>query len=423
MRVSTIRSVDPEVGGDSRSSTKSLSTVKEVLISWIEHILRCKGFTTFRDQIIEGAGIGHKFDLIAEQEVVPNLEIRLGIIVHGTSQVSVDDIEKLIAWREELPIDKVAIVTLGNVDPKALELAMRYGIDIVIPEEGFFSRLSSAVEGGYELSKLCRYVVPKLSIDDVIKYVINRFKHGFFRRVKAELERVALTYLPLIVAHVEVSKAGSISEEIELIEGEVVIDGILGYIVKRENGRLVLYEELGSIIKDVPRNAIEVLQILSEELSTEIAVLVTKLGTTLSRLKPVLEVLKDKGFVDIYGDLVEFKGIDSRVFTNLESLISNYGAKVKLGEPLSSEGKVKLGVKVSIPKLEELLRSLRCDIKELYILYYPFYTVFLREVRNGERRERVVIVDGITGRECEGMGRVFSELDIIEFIKENSIRK
>jgi len=135
-------------------------------------------------------------------------------------------------------------------------------------------------------------------------------------------------------------------------------------------------------------------------------------------------VLQSKGFIDYYGDYIEFRGIDLKSFANMERIVRRYGGKIVPGEP-ETEGKqgvVRLWLSISMKKLVDLLLSLQFEIERITVLFYPLYAVFIDEIEDGERREKLLLIDALSGAEAEGIYRVFTEVDILDRIKKCCVK-
>ncbi|ADM27171.1 hypothetical protein Igag_0325 [Ignisphaera aggregans DSM 17230] len=402
----------------------SVNSLKDVLLSWIEEELKKKGYTVVRDYVVESSGVKHRFDLLAEQEAIPGLKISIGVIFVNSNQriIDVDVVERYIAWRETLPIDSIVLVTTKNVSPEARELASRYGIDLIVISEDTISKLVMERKGLAKMLEGYYYIKPRIDADYVIKYVEASHKSIFFKKPKVKISNIALVYIPLVVGNIEMSRAGVVAEEIEIVKGKVVVDGIHGYVVTRHNNALAIYEDIGSLVEDISDKAIEALDIVSNEITINISSLGSKLDISDEDLKQILDTLSSKTLVDVYGDIVEFKGLDPHIFTDIDSIVTEYRCEVVKGTPPAEiPGIVKLGINISIPKFEKLLRSLRCELHNLYVIYYPFYIVFLSEVKNGEEHEKLIIIDAITGEEAGDISKVFLDIDTIEYIRRHSL--
>jgi len=393
------------------------------VIAWLENEFRKRGYTVVRDYVVESGGVRHRFDLLAEQEVVPGLRIVVGVVfVNNGSRSSIDAdvVERYIAWKELLPLDSVTLVTTGEVTPEALELAARFGIDIVVVGEDLLSRLRSeirvpeALEGYY-------HVKPVLDLRRVVGFAEEGSEFLFLRKPKARASGVGLVYVPLIVGEVEMSRSGAAGEEIEIFRGKIVVDGVRGHLISLSGNTIDVNEDVGNLLEDLTDRTIDVLDAVSSEAVTDVASLGSRLGMDFDELKKILDALSSKGLVDVYGDVVEFRGFDPKAFIDLEELVAKNGGEIFRGPPPRDEkGVAELSVRVQLSKFERLLKSCRCKPLRIYVVYYPFYVVFLSE-EGEDRRERVVVIDAVTGEEVEGLAKLLFDLDTIEYVRGRSL--
>jgi len=397
-----------------RCVTKQSRNMKETVISWLESKLREKGFEVRRDVVVEGEGVRHLLDIIAELRPLPNVTITLGIIILD-KEVRIEDVEKLMGWKEELPLTKLVIVPLSGIDSYAHTLAVKHGIDIVTLPEDVFREIGLGKVVTYSL--LCRHIEPVVSVDRIVDKVYEKIKPSIFRRSKGHVERIALMFIPLIESRVELVKSSVVTGEVEVVEGSAVFDGIHGYIVGSRNNSLDIYKEYGSFV-DVPFEAIEVIKVLSEEQTIELGTLAGRVGIDMDKLRPLLEVLASRGLVDIYGDLVEFRGLNLDLFVNIDSLVTKYGATVHEGEPAVNETRFKMELRVPISRLEELLMSMRAKVIDMKITYYPLYIALIVESKNETVHEKVIVYDALSGKEVEGLSTVLAEPEVIDRLKE-----
>ena len=394
--------------------TKQLRNMKENVISWLESKLREKGFEVKRDVVVEGEGVRHLLDIIAELRPLPNVTISLGIIILD-KKVRIEDVEKLMGWKEELPLTKLVIVPLSGIDGYAHTLAVKHGIDIAVLPENIVKDIGLGKVVGR--APLCRHVEPVVSVDKIMYKVYEKIKPSIFRRSRGHIERIALMFIPLIESRVELVKSSSVTGEVEVVEGSAVFDGIHGYIVGSRNNSLDVCKEYGSFV-DVPFEAIEIIKILSEEQTIELGTLAGRMGIDIDKLRPLLEVLASRGLVDIYGDLVEFRGLNLDLFVNIDSLVTKYGATIHEGEPTVDETRFKMELRISMSRLEELLMSMRAKVIDMKITYYPLYIALIVESKNETIHEKVVVYDALSGREVEGLSTILAEPEVVDRLKE-----
>ncbi|HIP56685.1 MAG TPA: hypothetical protein EYH02_01230 [Ignisphaera aggregans] len=395
-------------------AVKQLRGMKEIVTSWIESKLKEKGFEVKRDVLVEGEGVRHLIDIIAELRPLPNVTITLGVIVLD-KEVKIEDVEKLMGWKEELPLTKLVIVPLRGVDSYAHTLAVKHGIDIAMLPEDVVREIGLGKV--FTRSLLCRHIEPVVSVDKILGKISEKIRPSIFRRSKGYVERIALMFIPLIESRVELVKSSTVTGEVEVVEGSAVFDGIHGYIVSSRDNVIDIRKEYGSFA-EVPFEAIEIIKVLSEEQTVELGTLAGRVGMDVDKLRPLLEVLASRGLVDIYGDLVEFKGLNLDLFVNVDNLVTRYGAVVHEGEPVVNETRFKMELRVPISRLEELLMSMRAKVIDMKITYYPLYIALIAETKNETVHEKVVVYDALSGKEVEGLSSVLAEPGVIDRLKE-----
>jgi len=407
-------------GGERR---RQATEVKELVVAWLENEFRKRGYTVVRDYVVESGGVKHKFDLLAEQEVVPGLRIVVGVVfVNSGSRgsIDVDVVERYIAWKELLPLDSVTLVTTGDVTPEALELAARFGIDIVVVGEELLSKLRSETRAP-EVLEGYYHVKPVLDLRRVVEFAEGGSEFLFLRKPKARASGVSLVYVPLIVGEVEMERSGAAGEEIEIFRGKIVVDGVRGYLISLSGNTIDVNEDVGNLLEDLTDRAIDVLDAVSSEAMTDAASLSSRLGMDFDELRKILDALGSKGLVDVYGDVIEFRGFDPKMLTDLDEFAAKNGSEILRGLPPRDEkGVAELSIRIQLSKFERLLKSCRCKPLRIYVVYYPFYAVFLSE-EGEERREKVAVIDAVTGEEVERLARLLFDLDAIEYVRSRSL--
>ncbi len=396
---------------DKEDEKSRSNDLKNNVISWIENTLSSKGFHVRRNAVIEGDGIAHLFDIVAEASPLPGSKITIGVIV-SEDNVNVEFIEKLIGWIDELHTVKIVVVPLKSVDPKAQMLAHKYGIDVIsLPKEAF-KHVREIVEG---LNTY--YVEPVSSLEIVIKKIRDKTKRSLFRSTKCIVNKIALVYYPLIEYKVELPRVSVETGEAEVVEGKLVFEGLNGYLIVGNGEFLKILHEYGSFV-DIPDEAHSVLKILSEERAVELGVLSARTRLDQYMLKSLLNELSMHGFIDIYGDLVEFKNMNTRIFMDLDEWIKKHKALIKPGEPEENECIVKINVKIPLYKLDDLITCLGARIVNSKITYYPLYAALVSEVRGELRRDKIVAFDGVSSNEIEDFSLHLTTPEVIDKIKK-----
>lgn len=384
----------------------------EYVISWIAVKLSRMGFEVKRKYIIEGeGGVHHELDILATLTPIPGLVVRIGFVVHK-DLLTVNDVERYIAWRNELPLDKIALIALDDIEPDALELAKHYGIDIIRAVEELKIDLDKVK--GYKLYSE-EYIEPKLSLRDAIE-LLRKTKYSILRRHR-KVVKCALVYLPIIIIEAQVSEKDPIKDETKLVNIKLAFDGLQGYLIVRDGETIGVEEVLGRF-SDISDEAIHVLRIVSEDGTATLNDIEESVGITGEKLKAILGRLAEKSLVDLFGDIVEIRySVFSKSF-NPREIANMAGVDVRKGLPEKGKGILVFEPKTYINRFIELVEAMNGHIDRITVLYYPLYVGLLEE-DNG-KAQRLVIIDGITGVEARTLCRVLSEIETIRIIENES---
>jgi len=389
------------------SDSKLESSYKrEVVLNWVERILKSKGFNVVKDWVIESDGVSHRFDLFAEYDPIPGLKVLIGFIV-AMEPVNVELVEKIIGWITEFKRLKITILALNDVESEAETLASHYGIDIVrIPEEVLKNYRVERIEPNIY------HVKPKVKIEEVIEEIRDEFKPGS-RRV---FRKICIVYYPLLVFKVKLPVVNIDLDEASIIESDIVFDGIHGCLITSSGLHFKFKPEYGSF-NDLPDEVYSILKIVSSYNRVELSSLTARLRYDQYKLKTLLNELSIRGLIDIYGDLVEYKGINQRDLVNMDEWLKRCECEVVAGRPVG-ENIVVLEPSVSIFKLEEFIRSINGVLEDFKILYIPLYVGLVDEVRNGVIIEKLIVYDAMDKSELEQFSTRLTIPEIIEKIKE-----
>jgi len=396
------------MGMTERSEKKSESIRDRDLdniVAVIAWMLEREGYNTRRHYVIEGAaGIKHVVDILAEKEPLPRAHVRIAIWVHK-GKLTVDSIEAYIARKTLLPVDKVVVIVLGDIEPDAYSLARSFDIDVL----NFSKDLAMLKEMRRRGVFRELFVQPMVEEQEAVKILRSKVKPGFFRRRVCRPEGYAAVYIPLVVIELEMPIRRYGEEEITLEEVALAFDGVAGYVLVASNGSIDIEESMGSF-SDISEECIEVLRYLAKHGTISISELATITGVSEVKLKTILDMLAAKSLVDIFGDLVELRYSLLESSSNPLNMIKSRGAEVKLGLP-ESEGVV-IPLKANVARLTELVEALQGKIVNTNIVYYPLYALSCRE---NEHQIRIVAIDGLTGEES-GLVKLLSMREILNLI-------
>lgn len=393
------------------SSNEEKKGLREKILAWVEQLFLEKGFVVKRQGLVNGEGISHAFDLLAEYSPLPGSTIRIGVIIVDKNDITLDFVEKMLGWLDELHSLKIILIPLNKVDGKAKILAQKYGIDIVVPSRDVLSKL------GYVVNHTNRYYVkPIIDLRIIAKKILEKTKRSLFRTSKCRFEKLVLTYYPLLEFQIELSHIKSEIEEAEVVEGKIVFDGLHGYIVKIDGDTLKTFKEYGSFI-EIPEETYNILRVLTEERSAELDVLSARTRLDKHTLKSLLAVLSMHGLVDIYSDLVELKPLDAKVLFDISEWIKKHNNELLEAVPKEDDKTIVLQELIPIHKIKEILESLGARIDDVKTIYFPLYTVLLKESGNDVIKEKISLINGITGSECEELGVLLTNPDFIDHVR------
>jgi len=394
--------------------TESLKHEKEYIASWIASKLRSHGFNVKRKYLVEGiGGIKHIIDIVAELSPIPGSTIRIGFLIH-TKELRVDDIEKFIAWYDELPIDKIVVISLGGVDVEAYELAQKYGIDVVKPYEHFAIDVKSlrAISTYEEY-----YIKPKMSFKEAVEVMKSKLKPSILRRHKGRLKSVALIYVPFVVINAKLAEKNLAAGSIDILDITLAFDGVMGYPVIRSGSNIAIDEMMGSF-SEISDEAIVIMRNITEHGTVFISELSGATGIPKERVKAFLDVLSDKGLVDIFGDVVEVRYDVLKKFIDPIKMAKQSGCEVLKGKPKEDEGVIVLPLKAYVSKFIELVEAINGKMESINIVYYP---LFVGEIVENSKRLRFMVIDSVSGEENPAFCPIISSIEVVEVFEKQSV--
>jgi len=384
------------------------SSLREAVLAWIERELRRRGFEVRRDAVVEHEGFRHRVDLLAETTLLGSVRLSIAFLVFE-HRVDVEAIERAIAWKDVLGLDKVVAVAIAGTDGEVAALAHRKGIDLVFIPEHIAEKVSAAPIP----EAACIHVEPLASLSDALRELEDIARGGILRRGRSRLAQVALLYLPIAMYRVEMR-----SGEGEVVEGVVSIDGYRGYPVYRRGKSLEIGAEEGPLT-DLDPEALSIVKLLVERegSSATVSEISEELGIEADRVLELVEQLSSRAIVDYYGDVVELRGLDLSRFVDVEALAKSRGAALHQGLPREGRGRLVLSVTARLGNVENLIEALGGRVTELRIAYYPIYVALAVESRNGVVRERLVAVDALSLERVEGFDAIGSDPQLVEDVK------
>jgi len=400
-----------DINEDSESTEGEREQRIEQITSWLIAKLREKGFVVRRKEVIEGERVRHVVDILAEANPLPDISLRVGFLIHS-NDVKLENIEKYIAWLDELPLDKLVIVTTGEVDVEAYELAKKFNIDIVkFGTEQIAELKPKAIEKAYEEF----YIEPLISINEAVE-ILKRESKSLLAR-KKKLEACSLTYIPLIMIKGEIAEKRIEEEKVTIRNISIVFDGIEGYKIITRGESLALEEDLGSFM-DIPEESLMILRKLSEYGAMEISELSGTLDIPKDKLKILVNILVAKSLADIYGDLVEVRYTLFAHSLDLKEFVERLNAKIHTSIPIEEEKAVILPIRINANKFIELIESLNGKVYSLTTFYYPFYIGIL--IRESGEVEEPLVLDGLRGDICPSFSMLLSNIEFLDTIRSRA---
>jgi len=304
------------------------------------------------------------------------------------------------------------VVALGGVDSDARLLAHRYGLDIVSPPLDAFEEQQLYTSSSTGSNTV--FAKPLLSIGKATEIISDEVKPSLFKPSKCYLEKLVLVYYPLIEYVAELPRIDTESVEAEIVEARLLFDGLNGYLVKINGGFLKILREYGSFT-DLSDEALEVLRILNKERQVELGVLSARTKMDQHMLRSILVELSLHGFIDVYGDLAELKSIDTRLFNNIDDYFREYGVETSIYKPVDDS--LVLDINVPMHRIADLINGLGAKLINTRVIYYPLYVALLYESGENVRKEKIIVVDGVSGEKLEDFSIQIAGSDVLDRIR------
>ncbi len=413
----TASNVERGISESKDLDTSSHRNGSEYIKTWIISRLKSLGFEVHTNYPITGEGhVSHVFDIIAEFSPLPNTMFRIGFILFKNN-IDIGVIERFIAWKSELPLDKIVIVALGSIEPEAFELAKRYGIDIIRPIEDL-----NLSEGILKEGKLYDeyHIEPVVGLTDALEIFKSKSgKTSILRRNKSRLLYYSLVFAPLVVLDIHLAEKNIVKEEVSIVEEKLVFDGIEGYAVVKEGFSIGIDEVLGKF-SDLSSEALAVLKRVTREGTVAITDIEESLSIPGEKLRTIFGRLSNKSLLDIFGDIVEIRYSLLNRFVDPLSIARTKKAEIHRGIPTEADGRIVLPLKVCVTKFIDLVEALDGKVEKIYVVYYPFYVGI--KSGNGDKTSKLIILDAITLEEKNSFYKIFSHLEVLEKIREKGIR-
>ena len=392
------------------------------VIEILSEAFRSAGFNVLRNyEVVDINGIKHNIDLLVEGEVIPGIFFRIAFILQPR-KVSINDLEWYIAKKLVLPnIDKFVILTLEDIDREAIPIISRYGLQILNVNE-YLNIIRRRTPSKILLSslqlrapKIPKFIVkPKIECKSFVSMIKKEFKPHIFGRRKCSRVDFTLAYVPLIKINAKFTIEEFEKGNVIVREVSMVFDGIKGYVIT-SRGEGLSIDELKGTILDMPIMAYELLNILSEKGTAQVSELAAELGTDVSKIKSLVDMLTLRSFVDVYGDIVELR---YKVLDEFKDPLSSIGKEllVRFDDTSSKDLSRKVPfifVRTSLHKIIDLIKALKGEVLGISLIFYPIYVVVCMK---NEHEEQLIVYDGITLQENESLARVIDHPEVIDCV-------
>ncbi len=388
-------------------------SLRDAVVSWIESELRKMGFEVSRNAIVEREGFRHRLDVLAQATLLGSVRLRIGFIVFER-KVDVEALEKAIAWRDVLGLDKIVAVAIAGSEKEVAALALKKGVDLLYVPEHIAEKLEVP-----STQALCAHIEPAASLEEARERLASIARGGLFKKSRPSITRVVTMFLPIAMLRVEVQGV----EEGEVVEGVVSVDGVKGFPVRRKGSGIAISVDEGSLATLDP-NALRILELLKAKGgSATLDELARELGEDLDRVRELVEELSSRNLVDVYGDVVELRGLELEGFANVEDAAREVGAQVHAGAPSEGVDRVVLGVSVDLGFVERVIEALGGRVLGVKVVFYPLFAALIEERKNGVVHERLVAVDGLSLGKVEGFDEIGCDPSIIELVKGVSTQR
>jgi len=354
------------------------------------------------------SGAEHQIDILAEYRCPLHTSQVIIEAKFYDAPVDKDRVMKLIQIVDDLGVDRGILVTTSYFTPGAIKSAKGHRVDLW-DRKRLVELLGeveiSALEKGLpkKVEVLEQMILPRLSISEarkIIQELLNKRARGGFLgigKVEEELEEVSMLYYPYYEADlqavvIEEQKIGVFKKRKvqKIVTTRVNVDALTGELVTvDENGISYIYGYLSKL------NEEEISIIRSYERFT-IAEL-TGLGYSPYKARKVASSLASKGIVRAYKPrhgptIYKLQVSFPRNPQMLRSISSTYITKEK------KKGNVQFYAPSQDPSaVIKALESywVKAKVKNLYVIYYPYFTYVLT-TKDGSKR--VEMLDALTGK-------------------------
>ena len=376
------------------------------MVDGLAKVLRKYGFNLYKNYVLTMGEVAHTLDLLAVLTPVTGVNVRLGFVVVD-DELNIEKVEKFVTWKQEGNLDKLVVVSLKDVHADAYELAVKFGLGVI-------------VAGRDEVLKLPRisgYIVthchPNISIDKALS-ILENSSRGFLFKKKRNIIGCSLVYLPFIVIKGMVHLYNAETETAEANLVKYTFDGIKGFLIVGDNRTVKVLKDIGSFA-DINEDALRLLRILAHEGYKPLSDLIMELNLSEQKIKAIATSLTNRSLIDVYADVIELRKDVLKYMFDIKEMLRENNVELHDGEPAGGKESAIVYPLVPIEKFIDFIESLLGRVSEITLLYYPFYIGVLSE-NNGKTR-KFMLIDGVSGENAEGVAELLPYIE--EVLSEN----
>ncbi len=380
---------------------------KEEVVRKLVKELRRRGYVIYPNHLIEVAGVTHKLDILAIANPIPGAEVRIGFIIL-TRNVNPEDIEKYSTWRDEGGLDKIIVLSTGDVSIEAYEIARRLRVGITKVSEDLGIK-PTRTSGKYSIL----HVHPRISKDEALAIFRKALGRGLLRKCNAVCKYLMI-YIPFIEFEFKALIRNPERDLLEELTSTLTFDAVRGALVTSVNDSFDILCGRGSYAELTPI-MIDVIRILARDGYSKLSDISLELGVGMNRLREVLRVLEEKSLVDHYSDVAEFRRTLIENSFSLIKYANRKGAEIHDGEPsVNAEDILEVLPYIDIERLMEFVEAFSAEVSSASLIYYPFYVGLIGRGGSKESgRLEYEVIDALTGREIKSITWLLSYIESI----------
>ena len=364
------------------------------------------------------SGATHQIDILAQFKAPLHTSTVIIEAKSYSANIDKDIIMKLIQIQQDISADRAILATTSDFTPGALQTAQQYqNLELwdrtkITSLLGEMQLLNTTDGNSKQTSNSTKMIESKLSLKDIQRVseekAKSRSKGGLFGKGKVEESVVTVKkflypyYDVNMEAKIrEVEKTGWFSKEeiVKTISSRTGVDANTGTIIDIDNNGI--YYEF-SYLSSLTEEEISLLYYVSKVKAFEKRNL-SSMGWTTTKINKVVNSLAGKGLLVMinvrpatYSSKYNYP-YDPSIFA---SLIESF--------PVTENITDELKISISLPAgtISTMFQNFwsSCKIKEIDLVYYPYYMVVF-ERKDGTKRTE--IIDGVTGNRQEYLeGRI-----------------